>query len=202
MSGAHSEEPPRRRHRGARFVLPALVLAAACALLALLAFGAIGGSNASTIDAQVAAGHNPLLPDRAQMLALLGSARQRSLASFSGKVVLLNAYASWCVDCSQEAATLVRAQRYLARHDGTVVGLTYEDAASDTQAFDRRYAITYPVLRNPSGTLTRALGIYGVPDSFVISRSGRILAVRDYPVTWRWLMSVLPRAVARHPPAS
>ena len=132
-------------------------------------------------------------------MQLLGTDQRRSLSSFSGKVVLLNAYASWCDACAEEAATITRAQRYLSQHEGTVVGLTYEDAATDTEAFDRRHNVSYPILHDTSGAIIRALGIDGVPDSFVISRSGRILAVRRYPVIWQWLMTVLPRAIAQRP---
>lgn len=70
-----------------------------------------------------------------------------------------------------------RAAQQLSRHDATVLGVTYQDVASASLRYVRRYGITYPNLRNPSGALANAFGTRQVPESFLINREGQIVAI-------------------------
>ena len=179
-----------------KFVLPGLITAAAVALLLLLAFGISRSSDSSSIDAQVAKGAYPRAPDDNTRLPMLGSDVSTDLKAFRGKVVVLNVFASWCDPCQTEAPLLAREQRMLSTHDATVLGVTYKDAESATERFDRRYGITYPVVRDVSGAFAKAFGANGVPETFVINRSGKIQALRRFPVTKQWLDRTLPPILA------
>lgn len=179
-----------------RFALPLVLICAAVALLALLAFGLLSQGTSSSIDAQVARGSYPVVPNDALALPMLGSARTESLRDLRGKVVLVNVFASWCVPCAQEAPVLEQAQRMLALHDGTVVGVTYLDNSSDDETFMREYHLSYPVLRDVSGNFARGLGTTGVPESFVIDRRGRIEALRRYQLSAQWVQQTLPKILA------
>ncbi len=174
-----------------RFVLPGLVVVAAVALLALLAFGVTGQGDGTSIDARVAKGDFPAAPSADMALPLLGSDRKASLASFRGKVVVLNVFASWCDPCRAEAPILASEQRTLAGHDGTILGVTYLDNTVASQQFVRQEHITYPVLRDVSGNFVRSFGTTGVPETFVINRQGRIQALRRYQLNNTWLSQTL-----------
>ena len=100
-----------------------------------------------------------------------------SLAAYSGKVVVLNFWASWCVPCQTEAPLLERAQSRLRQHDGTVLGVTYLDASTDSQGFVREHHITYPNLRDTTGEFAHAYGTDQLPESFVIDRDGDVVAI-------------------------
>jgi cytochrome c biogenesis protein CcmG, thiol:disulfide interchange protein DsbE len=176
-----------------RLVLPGLVVCAALALIALLAFGLVGEGTNTSIDAALARGIRPAVPDAAVALPRLGSPGSQSLAELRGKVVVLNVFASWCDPCKAEAPILERAQRQLIRHDGTVLGVTYLDNSSDSERFAHQEHINYPVVRDISDSFVRSFGTTGVPETFVIDRQGRIAAARRYQLTGDWLQ----RAVAR-----
>jgi cytochrome c biogenesis protein CcmG/thiol:disulfide interchange protein DsbE len=176
-----------------RFLLPGLVLAAAAALIALLAFGVAGQGASTSIDAALARGTRPPVPDAGMPLPVLGSGRTERLSDFRGKVVVLNVFASWCDPCKAEAPILERAQRQLESHGGTVVGVTYLDNSVDSEHFVRAEHITYPVLRDVSDNFVHAFGTTGVPETFVIDRQGRIAAVRRYQLTGDWLSQTLSR---------
>jgi cytochrome c biogenesis protein CcmG/thiol:disulfide interchange protein DsbE len=174
-----------------RWLLPSSAIIIAAALVALLVFGISNQGANTSIDAAVARGHQPVAPELRTALPVLGSSRRESLADFHGKVVVMNVFASWCTPCVAEAAVLERAERRIAAQNATVLGVTYLDNSSDSAQFVRAHHISYPVLRDVTGDFVRAFGTTGVPETFVIDRGGRIVAVRRYQVTTRWLRSTL-----------
>ncbi len=179
-----------------RFILPGLVTVAAVALLALLTFGVSNQSDTSSIDSQVAKGKFPAAPNGRQSLPVLGSSRKASLADFRGKVVVLNVFASWCPPCRAEAPLLAKEQPILARHNATLVGVTYEDLSTASEQFARKYHISFPVLRDVSGNFARSYGVDGVPETFVINRKGQVQALNRAQLTAQWLNQTLPRILA------
>jgi cytochrome c biogenesis protein CcmG, thiol:disulfide interchange protein DsbE len=90
---------------------------------------------------------------------------------------VLNFWASWCEPCQVEAPLLERAQGRLERDGGTVLGVTYLDASPDSQSFMRRYHLTYPNLRDDNGAFAQSYGTDKLPESFVIDRQGRVVAI-------------------------
>ena len=175
-----------------RFLIPGTVVAAAVALLALLAFGVSDQATNTSIDSALTHGTRPPAPSASTALPILGSSAKESLADLRGKVVVLNVFASWCGPCRAEAPILDQEQKALARHGGTILGVTYLDNSSDSEAFVRQQHITYPVVRDVSGAFVRSFGATGVPETFVIDRSGRIATLRRYQLAGNWL----ERAVA------
>jgi cytochrome c biogenesis protein CcmG/thiol:disulfide interchange protein DsbE len=172
-----------------RFLLPGSVVVAAVALLALLVFGVAGQGTDSSIDAALAHGRRPPLP-------VLAASGGRSLAALRGKVVVLNVFASWCGPCVAEAGVLERAEHRISSRNATILGVTYLDNSNDSEKFVRTEHITYPVVRDVSGSFVRSLGTSGVPETFVIDRRGRIAAVRRYQLNSTWLDQTLPSLLA------
>jgi cytochrome c biogenesis protein CcmG, thiol:disulfide interchange protein DsbE len=179
-----------------RFLLPGSVVVAAVALLALLVFGVAGQGTDSSIDAAVAHGRRPAVPHATQSLPVLAATGGRSLAGLRGKVVVLNVFASWCGPCVAEAGVLEQAEHRIASRNATILGVTYLDNSSDSEKFVRTEHITYPVVRDVSGSFVRSLGTTGVPETFVIDRQGRIAAIRRYQLNSTWLDQTLPALLA------
>jgi cytochrome c biogenesis protein CcmG, thiol:disulfide interchange protein DsbE len=148
------------------------------ALIGLLAYGLATRSPSRTLDDALAAGLHPFAPETRTALPTLGAPGRRSLSSYRGQVVVLNFWASWCEPCREEAPRLERLQRRLARYHATVLGVTYKDAAADSLAFAAQYRLTYPSLRDESGEFAHAFGTDALPESFVLDREGRVVAIR------------------------
>jgi cytochrome c biogenesis protein CcmG/thiol:disulfide interchange protein DsbE len=180
-----------------RFLIPGIALAVAIALLALLAFGVSNQGENTSIDSQVARGLRPPAPSYTRALPVLGSAARESLRDFRGKVVVVNIFASWCQPCVAEASILEREQHVLVKHSATILGVTYLDNATDSETFVRQNHVTYPVLRDVSGSFVRSFGTLGVPETFVVDRQGRVAAVRRYQLNGTWLAKVLPRILGQ-----
>jgi cytochrome c biogenesis protein CcmG, thiol:disulfide interchange protein DsbE len=176
--------------------LPILASLGGACVVALLLYGVTSRSPSRTLDELVAHRQYPLAPQATRALPLLGGGGERSLASLRGKVVVLNFWASWCVPCQVEAPLLEGAQRTLERHDGTVLGVTYQDAAPDSESFVRDYHITYPVLRDATGELAHSFGTEQVPESFIIDRDGRIVRIERGEIEKPFVQAAI--ALAEH----
>ncbi len=163
-----------------RRIAPILTSLAGACLIGLLVYGVTAQSPNRTLDEAVAQGQRPVAPQATRKLPVLSggvSASGDSLAAYRGKVVVLNFWASWCVPCQTEAPLLERAQSRLAAHNGTVLGVTYLDASTDSHGFVREHHITYPNLRDTTGEFAHAYGTDQLPESFVIDRDGGIVAI-------------------------
>ncbi len=174
-----------------RWLLPSATVVIAGALVALLGFGISSQGPSTSIDASLSAGRHPVAPAARTALPVLGSSRHESLAAFRGKVVIMNVFASWCTPCIAEAHVLEQTERRIAPFGATVVGITFDDNSSDSEQFVRQYHVSYPVLRDVSGSFSSAFGVNGVPETFVINRNGRIVAARRYQLDSQWLISTL-----------
>lgn len=150
---------------------------AGAALIGLLIYGIATRSPSRTLDDAIASGTHPPAPSSTQTLQLLGSAGKRSLSSYRGHVIVLNFWASWCEPCREEAPRLERLQHELTRHGATVLGVTYKDAASDSESFVRQYHLSYPSLRDESGEFAHAFGTDALPESFIIDRTGHVHSI-------------------------
>lgn len=98
---------------------------------------------------------------------------------YSGKVILVNFWASWCKPCEQEAAELEQAWRNY-RPGGQVLflGVDYVDTEPEARRYLERFNITYPNgpdLRNKISGLFR---ITGVPETYIIGRDGKLKYVK------------------------
>jgi cytochrome c biogenesis protein CcmG, thiol:disulfide interchange protein DsbE len=158
-------------------ILPILASLAGVCLVALLLYGVSQQSANRTLDELVARGQYPRAPDATRELPVLGAGGRSTLAAYRGKVVVLNFWASWCEPCQIEAPMLEHAQSDLSQHGATVLGVTYQDASPDSEGFVRRYHLTYPIVRDTTGDFARSYGTRQVPESFIINRQGKIVAI-------------------------
>jgi cytochrome c biogenesis protein CcmG/thiol:disulfide interchange protein DsbE len=180
-----------------RVAIPGLVALVAIGVLVLLVFGVARNGTNTSLDAQLAEGLQPVAPDATLTLPILGRSGSEDLASLKGKVVVVNVFASWCVPCAAEAAVLEQAQKQIVPRNATVLGVTYLDAAPESEQFIRSHGITYPVLRDVEGNFTRAYGATGVPETYIINRQGKVAAIRRYQISRSWLDSTLAPLLAQ-----
>ena len=177
---------------------PILISLAGALLIGLLVYGVTTKSASRTLDTSVHEGRHPLAPDASRLLPVLGASGKSSLAARRGKVVLLNFWASWCPPCAAESPLLERNQARLAAHGGTVLGVAYEDNSRDSQAFVRRYHLSYPILRDTeNGDFARSYGTDQLPESFIIDRSGHVIALERGEIEQKFIDKAIRLAEAK-----
>lgn len=122
-----------------------------------------------------------------------------SLADLRGGIVVVNFWASWCIPCRDEQATLTAAANAYHRSGVTFVGVDYQDQHDSAVAFlselGRGDTGAYLYVTDPDSTLAVDFGVFGVPETFFLDRHGTIVAkitgATDPPLLGNTLNDVL-----------
>lgn len=104
-----------------------------------------------------------------------------ALDTFKGAVSVVNVWASWCVPCHDEAPILMQ----LAQDKRVqLVGINYKDQTDNARRFLGRYGNPFVAAGvDANGRAAIEWGVYGVPETFVIGRDGRIAFKLIGPIT-------------------
>ena len=98
-----------------------------------------------------------------------------------GKVSVVNVWASWCVPCHDEAP-LLHALSDDKRFQ--IVGINYKDAPENARRFLGRYGNPFTAVgADVNGRASIEWGVYGVPETFVVGRDGKIAYKLIGPIT-------------------
>ncbi len=97
-----------------------------------------------------------------------------SLASFKGKPMVVNFWASWCTTCVAESALLGATEKQYRAKGVVFIGMDSSDKDTAAKAFMAKYGIEYTSLVDATGAQTPKWGVTGYPETFFIGRDGRI----------------------------
>jgi len=164
---SHPSAAARRRWL---LVLPLLVFAA----LAALFWVRLGDSDPSRIPSALIGRPAPTmaLPGLAELMRDGTAVPGIDAETFKGKVSLVNVWASWCVPCHEEAPLLVA---LAADPRIQLVGINYKDQPDNARRFLGRYGNPFQrVGADGNGRAAIEWGVYGVPETYIVGRDGRI----------------------------
>ena len=119
-----------------------------------------------------------------------------ALADLRGQVVVVNFWASWCVECYKEAALLEQAYRDYKDQGVVFLGIDYLDTEKEALAYIARYDITYPNGPDIQSKIARAYRITGVPETFFIDPQGNIKHVQIGPIERPQLYGLIDQLLA------
>ena len=115
--------------------------------------------------------------------------------ALGGRVSVVNVWASWCVPCHDEAP-LLEALHSDKRFQ--MVGINYKDVTENARRFLGRYGNPFDAVGvDANGRAAIEWGVYGVPETFVIGRDGKIAFRLVGPITTENIDSVLKREIEK-----
>ncbi|MDP9418625.1 MAG: TlpA family protein disulfide reductase [Actinomycetota bacterium] len=176
---------PRRPRRG-WLVAAGVVLAV---LVAGLAYSGLEGSDTRTVKGGGAARLFELPnvhPDEPVV----------SLASFRGKPVVLNFWASWCVPCRKEMPAFQAVAEQVSDRVA-FVGVNHQDSRRLAVDLLADTGVRYPSGYDPGGKVAAAYGLFGMPTTLFISPEGRILERRTGEMSRQDLERAIERLFLR-----
>lgn len=99
-----------------------------------------------------------------------------STSAQRGKILVVNFWASWCYPaCYIEAPHLERIWGRFRNEGVVVIGVNVQDSDAPARAFIKRFGLSFPNGMDESGKISIDFGLYGVPETFLIDRSGVIV---------------------------
>ncbi|HEX2364804.1 MAG TPA: DsbE family thiol:disulfide interchange protein [Bradyrhizobium sp.] len=102
-------------------------------------------------------------------------------AAFKGKVSIVNVWASWCVPCHDEAPLLTGLGKDTRIQ---VIGINYKDSPENARRFLGRYGNPFGMVGvDGNGRAAIEWGVYGVPETFIVGRDGKIAYKLVGPIT-------------------
>ncbi len=107
-----------------------------------------------------------------------------SLASLQGKVVLVNFWATWCLECRPEMRMFERLHREFFVQGLAVVGINAREETTTIREYAKELGLTFPLILDPSGKINSAYGVIGLPTTFLIGRNARAVALAVGPREW------------------
>ena len=111
-----------------------------------------------------------------ELAVIEGNGKKMKLSDFKGKGVLLNFWATWCEPCKIEMPWIVDLQKKYGPEGLQVIGVAEDDAPEKEIAdFSKKMGVNYPVLQGTEKVADMYGGLNGLPWTFFIDRSGKIV---------------------------
>jgi cytochrome c biogenesis protein CcmG, thiol:disulfide interchange protein DsbE len=102
--------------------------------------------------------------------------KQKTLADYRGKVLMINVWATWCLPCRVEMPSIEALNKEYAQKGLKIVAVSIDDPGTDStiRAFVKQYGLTFEVLHDPQGKISEAYDITGYPETFIVGKDGVI----------------------------
>jgi cytochrome c biogenesis protein CcmG, thiol:disulfide interchange protein DsbE len=120
-----------------------------------------------------AAGRSPRNAPDFTLPARSGTA---SLHDLRGKVVLVDFWASWCIPCRQSFPWMASMRERYAAQGLEIVAINLDKKRDAADAFLGLFQVAFTVAFDPAGQTAEAFHVEGMPSSFIVSRTGEIVA--------------------------
>ena len=111
-------------------------------------------------------------------------ARLLSITEYRGSVIILNFWASWCLQCRPEMPGLERLQREFSSRGLAVIGVNAREDKEAARRYATELGLTFPLVLDRNGAINTLYGVVGLPTTFVIGRDGRAIGFAVGPREW------------------
>ncbi|NLG61250.1 MAG: redoxin domain-containing protein [Candidatus Cloacimonetes bacterium] len=120
-----------------------------------------------------------------------------SLSELRGQVVVLNFFASWCLECRYEHAALAMASSMYRPQGVQFFAVLYNDTPEKGRRWiEQMGGQPYPALYDEGSRTAIDYGLYGVPETFIIDRNGLVVQKKIGPWSFDELTAAIDKALA------
>lgn len=125
------------------------------------------------------------------------------LSDHRGEVLVVNFWASWCLECRVEHSDLSLASTIYAPRGVKFYGVLYTDTEANGRSWIREMGgQPYPALIDERSRTAIDYGLYGVPETFIIDQQGRVVHKQIGPITTAQLAAIIDPLLENDPAAS
>jgi len=98
-----------------------------------------------------------------------------NLASYDGKVVMVDFWASWCVPCRRSFPWMNDMHDSYASDGLVIIAVNLDRSADDAARFLTKYPARFEIAYDPEGMLAREFDVEVMPSSIIIGRNGEVI---------------------------
>ena len=120
-----------------------------------------------------------------------------SLDDMKGQIVVMNFWASWCVECRVETDELEAAWQKYADQGVVFVGVAYSDVEPNSIEYMKEFDVSFPHAPDLGTRISNEYDITGVPETFIIDQNGEVAHVQIGPISASTLDSVIGQLLAQ-----
>ncbi len=132
--------------------------------------------DAASADQSIAAPSTGFLASDFTLVGLDGKDYQ--LSAFRGKPVILNIWATWCPPCRAEMPAFERVWQRYNQGDVMILAVNQRENAATIERFEQQVVdVSFPILLDSQGEVSRLFAVTGLPTTFFIDAEGRIQSV-------------------------
>ena len=152
------------------------------AMVGLLCIVACNKKESGSSAKPVVPAENQPAPD-VQVSNLNGSSLK--LSDLKGKVVMLNFWATWCPPCREEIPSFISLSKKMENRPFQLVAVSIDEGGKPAvESFFQTSGFNLPAYTDPDNKAAKTYGITGVPETFIINKSGIIVKKVIGPLTW------------------
>jgi cytochrome c biogenesis protein CcmG, thiol:disulfide interchange protein DsbE len=102
--------------------------------------------------------------------------REKRLADYRGKVLMINVWATWCLPCRVEMPSIEALNKAYGPKGLKILAVSIDDPGTDStiRAFVKQYRLSFEVLHDPQGAISDAYDVTGYPETFIVGKDGII----------------------------
>ena len=164
--------------RWGRIIPMAVVFGAVLLVIGLKSFGS-RQRNSQNSDSPVEVKHSEGIPKVGSLapdfVLPTPPEGKMALSEQRGKVVFLNFWATWCPPCRAEMPSMEILYRKLKGKDFEMMAVSVDWKADKIRNLVEKLSLTFPILHDAEKKVARAYGIYGLPATFLIDKTGKVV---------------------------
>jgi peroxiredoxin len=101
--------------------------------------------------------------------------KEVGLKDYRGKIVFLNFWATWCGPCREEMPSMEKLHNNFSDKDIVILAVDMQESAKKVIAFKEELKLSFPILLDSSGSVSRSYAVRAIPTTYFVDREGYIL---------------------------